>query len=64
MDFTHARLNNSIVLQMISSIGQSLIQTIYDGMTTADVDTILLELSKLCVSWSSKSFKKIYIMIL
>ena len=51
VDFVHPRLNNSSVLQLISGVGQSLVQTIYDGMEDSDIDTLLLELAKCCVTW-------------
>lgn len=49
-DFTHARLNNSVVLQCLCGVGQQMVQTIYDGMDNADLDMLLLEIAKLCVT--------------
>ncbi|CAJ1440640.1 unnamed protein product [Effrenium voratum] len=48
-DFTHARLSNSVVLQCLQTVFTSIVSTIYDGMSSEDMDLLLLECCKLCV---------------
>lgn len=50
VDFMHGRLANTVVLQCMQHVATSIIQTIYDGMSESDVNLLLMECLRLCVS--------------
>lgn len=52
VDFMHARLSNTTVVQCMQHIGVSLTQTIYDGMSDSDLNVLIMQCLNLCVSWS------------
>lgn len=59
-DLTHPRLVNSVVLQCIVTLSTSIVSTLYDGMDPKDIDLLLLECAKLCVTrWKVKALRSV-----
>ena len=50
-DFLHPRINNSTVLQSIQYVTSVVLTTLYDGVAAEDMNLLILELARLCVSW-------------
>lgn len=53
-DFLHPRINNSTVLQCIQYVVSVLTTTLYDGVADEDIDILCIELSKLCVTRTTR----------
>ena len=49
-DFLHPRLNRSTALQCIHHVSNSISVTLYDGVTQEDMELLLMEAAKLCVT--------------
>ena len=51
VDFLHPRLHNSVVLQCIQHVTNTLVTSLYDGLSDEDLNMMILILCKQCVSW-------------
>ena len=49
VDFLHPRIHNTVVLGCIYHVASSVVTALYDGVNSADLSIVIIELCKLCV---------------